>query len=1235
VAPGRCKRVADGLTLVENSQKMGLTLVTRAAFGYHLNPMRSINLRTEQTRFEGFVLDLETGMAETDDPFASVSGQPAYAMPGMRVGLRRGATTGAALNLRTEMIDTKTGTAYSLTAAEVFLVEAADGKTDLNRLHENQLLALESPLSPSDVLAFFRRLKLLGLLANSPDQIHGATSDPMQRQRPGPFGRSDAPEIKADVVARISPQQATLKRMAENRLLAEAQALKAATPAAEEPAAVDVPEQVAKTRRKVALAKTAADGKSPQQATLKRMAENRLLAEVQALKAATPAAEEPAAVDVPEQAAKTRRKVALAKTAADGKSPQQATLERMAENRLLAEAQALKAATPAAEEPAAVDVPEQASPTPNQEAKSRRRAAVAKAVAHRRSKEQTIRADTESRLDPDEGEPKSLPIVDEVDLSAPNKRAPRRQKSKPIPPAPPEKTDADLGDILALRDLQGVDEAKPDPLEVITATLSTVPVDPYAMPSADMNDLDDEFGAMIMPPPPRDDAGGRFAGRLGGGMAGGFGGGMGGGGMGGGGMGGGGMGGPNAERIMAMLAARRAGGGGRAGAGAEPDSAHGEQRPMGVALLNPTWLLRLLYVLFFPLRYFGWLTIPVVIFAGMTVVQNWTAFVDEFVIFQGSASIIIRVLASLITVNLASRLVQGCAIIAYGGQVRTMGIALDFGFFPRFFVDISSIPSLSRQGQLWAWGAPILARYWLFGLGVVLWAVTRNSGTWLSHYAIMVAQFGLLMAVRSSLPVFPGDGQRFLSTFFNDSRLLSKSILALRHVFTGRALPASIPRSDIVPLAAFGAAVVLSSVGAFLVVAVIVATQLETNLGGFGVTIFLSLAGLSLFYFLVLNTAIRRRVEALGGGGGMQGGLAQELLAGQKDAELGDTSEEGKRGGAARVFWAVVALGLLAVAFLPYDYDSGGAVDVLPASRAQAVARTDGEILEVLVDEGEIVLQDQVLAKISSWEQENAVQATGAQLAGAQAQLNKLLAGAKAEEIDLAMKQVESARSSLALSQAELDRATSLLASGTITQRAFDSANSTYQQDIANLAVSEARLELVRSGSTPEEIAIAQSDVDRLATELSYRKDELERTSIRAPMEGRVVTPNLDLLRGRYLRTGEILIEIERVEVIKASIAVPEADIGLIKVGAEVRLKAWGDSDREILGVVESVSSAAIEQTSGSVVRVLASFDNSDGLLRSNMTGYAKIDGGEMTVWRAYLRSLTRFFQIEVWSWIP
>lgn len=1088
-------------------------------------------------------------MADEDDPFASVSGQPAYARPALRAGLRLGAVSGTGTDARLEVVDPKSGATYAFTGPEIFLIRATNGQTDLADLHEQQLVELDAPLNAAQVLAFFRRLKILGLLADD-----GAVAEP-------------------------SAVQDRASRLAEAR--------KAAKPIARP--VLNVVEPAPNRRRE----------------GMKSLVAHR---------------------------AQVAVRVAQEERDATGIAMDPVILPSVDE--------VPESAMPAPVHPEPVAL---APPTAKVAATARRREVIGKAISQKRA--EAMAKPAEVIVEP-VADAVPVPVEAEVDLSAPNKRPRRKQMTRPIPPAPPEFSERIEDDVPAptvvLAGADFAEVAKPDAFDTITATLSTEPKDPYALAGGDMDALNDEFGAQMMPAFPPAEAEGRFAGRFGGGMGGGgFGGGgafagaMGGGGGGfGGGLGGGGMGGggPNAERIMAMLAARRAGGGGARGE--EPGPAHGEKRPMGVSLINPTLVLRLLYILFFPLRYLAWLTIPAVIFAGMTVVQNWEAFAGEFLLFQASASIVIRVLASLFTVNLVARLVQGATILAHGGTVKTMGIVLDFGFLPRFFVDISSIPNLSRRGQLWAWGSPILTRFWLFAVGTVLWAVTRNSGTWFSHYAVIVGQFAMLMAVRSAMPVFPGDGQRFLATFFNDARLLSKSLLALRHVLLGRKLPAAIPPSDIVPLAAFGGAVVLSSVGVFLALTVIIATQLETSLGGFGVTIFLALAGLSLFYFMVLNTAIRRRVEAMGGGG-MREGLARDLMAGQTDAELGEKPKSGSATGAGRVFWTVLLVAVLAVAFLPYTYDSGGAVEVLPAARAQAVARTDGEILEVTVHEGEIVQQDQVLARVSNWDQDNAVKATAAQLAGAQAQLNKLRAGPKPEEIELAVKQVDNARSSLDLSTVELARAQTLLSTGTITQKTFDETNSDYQQDLANLAVSEARLDLARSGATQEEIAIAQSDVDRLKIELAFRQDELERTAIRAPMDGRVVTPNLDLLRGRFLRTGETLIEIERVEVIKASIAVPEADIGLIKVGATVRLKAWGDSDREITGVVESVGSAAEEQTTGSVVRVLASFDNSDGLLRSNMTGYAKIEGGEMTVWRAYLRSLTRFFQIEVWSWIP
>lgn len=1072
-------------------------------------------------------------MAETEDFFASVSGQPVYAKPALRTGLRKNSTAGSSTNSRTELLDAETGKTFSFDAREGFLLGLANGQTDLAELHEKQLVELEMPLSAQEVLAFFRRLKILGLLAIPPGESAVQTES-------RPNGRMTS--ARGNETRGLSSQErstAVLKTLASTRQSAIVRKQNEESTGIQ-PLPSDAPEALELTSETIGQA-------------------------------------------APIETAKSRRRTAISQAIAKNRS----TEKRAADS--------------------------------------------GRSTAKKTTFDISAAEGTEASLTLANALPDQIEPPETTDFTAPNRRPRRQQRPKIIPPAPPK--EAEQHDILAAgpEDKPTSVEQSSGAFDTITATLSTAPVDPLRAREDDLSSLELEFGEQLMPPVPRAEMGGRFGGRFAGAGQGGagFGGAFGGGGAGLGGGGAGLGGGPNAERIMAMLAARRAGG----KAAEETPDAHGEQRPMGVALLNPTWLLKLLNILFFPARYLAWFTIPVVVFAGMTVYQNWGEFASEFMVFQASANVVIRILASLVTANLIARLVQGCAIQSNGGDVRTLGIALDFGFLPRFFVDISSIPSLSRSGQLWSWGAPILARYWLFAGGTVCWAMTHNSGTWFSHYAIIVGQIGLAMAVRSSLPVFPGDGQRFLATFLNDARLLSKSMLALRHTLLGRKLPPAISPNEVLPLAAFGVAVVLSSVAVFLLLSVLVATQLETNLGGFGVAIFLGLAGLCLLYFVVLTTAVRRRVEALGGG--MRAEFARGLIDGQVDAELSTTTKEGRSFGSARVFWSLLVIALLAVAFLPYNYDSGGVVEVLPTARAQAVARTDGEILEVLVGEGEIVAKDQLLARTSSWEQVNGVKSTQALLAGAQAQLNKLLAGAKPEEIELSLRQVESARSSLALSKAEFERAEVLLSTGTITQKKYDESKSAFQEDMANLAVSEARLDLVRSPATQEEVAIAQSDVDRLQTELAFRTDELERTEIRAPMAGRVVTPNLDLLRGQYLRTGEPLIEIERVEVIKASIAVPEADIGLIKIGAKVRLKAWGDSEREILGIVESVGSAALEQSTGSVVQVLASFDNEDGLLRSNMTGYAKVDGGEMTVWRAYLRSMTRFFQIEVWSWIP
>ena len=64
-------------------------------------------------------------------------------------------------------------------------------------------------------------------------------------------------------------------------------------------------------------------------------------------------------------------------------------------------------------------------------------------------------------------------------------------------------------------------------------------------------------------------------------------------------------------------------------------------------------------------------------------------------------------------------------------------------------------------------------------------------------------------------------------------------------------------------------------------------------------------------------------------------------------------------------------------------------------------------------------------------------------------------------------------------------------------------------------------------------------------------------------------------------------------------------------------------------------ASAAANSDVSTVARVNASFPNAEMLLRPEMTGYAKISGPDMTLGQAYLRLCVRFFTVEIWSWVP
>ncbi|MBI1892831.1 MAG: efflux RND transporter periplasmic adaptor subunit [Candidatus Rokubacteria bacterium] len=267
-----------------------------------------------------------------------------------------------------------------------------------------------------------------------------------------------------------------------------------------------------------------------------------------------------------------------------------------------------------------------------------------------------------------------------------------------------------------------------------------------------------------------------------------------------------------------------------------------------------------------------------------------------------------------------------------------------------------------------------------------------------------------------------------------------------------------------------------------------------------------------------------------------------------------------------------ILLILVIGSFLPYSYHAGGSFKILPVQRYEVHVEIDGGVIRtVAVKEGQWVNKGDVLATIDQREYRKNLETAEAQLASTRAQLSLL-------------------RKQIAM-----------------------------LTDVPDI----------------ERIQQLEAEVRRLEVVVGNAKRELELTILRSPISGKVITPHIDQKVGEFLKKGDMLAVIEDARTVEVEISVPEGDVPEVRPGAAVTAAPWAYPDRTFSGDVLSVASAASGDGKSTVVRVLARLANPDGLLKSEMTGYAKIGADTKPVWEVVMRRLLRWIKVEVWSWIP
>lgn len=336
-----------------------------------------------------------------------------------------------------------------------------------------------------------------------------------------------------------------------------------------------------------------------------------------------------------------------------------------------------------------------------------------------------------------------------------------------------------------------------------------------------------------------------------------------------------------------------------------------------------------------------------------------------------------------------------------------------------------------------------------------------------------------------------------------------------------------------------------------------------------------------------------------------------------------------------------------------------------PASWSRLGFDAAGEVIDVLVSEGDVVAKGDVLVRIDQANARLTVKQAEADLEVARARLALLEAGSKPEEIAAAEASLEAAQAAVMRAEAERDK---LLAYPTTAETAAASADAAFtkaQQKVAEDAydndppdevlarhelyaanealraaearladlragsdinqlraakagiqaasadrdVVQAQLDLLQAGPAEEEIAVADAAVARAQVSLEMARVALADLEVRAPFQGTVTRVEAQV--GNAVVPGQvacILATIGQLQVRTTDLS--ELDVAVLEAGQPVKVTLDALPDSEFDGVVQKVALRSEDYRGEAVYAVTVDLVGAGGApLRWGMTAWVEFRG--------------------------
>lgn len=265
----------------------------------------------------------------------------------------------------------------------------------------------------------------------------------------------------------------------------------------------------------------------------------------------------------------------------------------------------------------------------------------------------------------------------------------------------------------------------------------------------------------------------------------------------------------------------------------------------------------------------------------------------------------------------------------------------------------------------------------------------------------------------------------------------------------------------------------------------------------------------------------------------------------------------------------------------------------------QVGSQVSGQIKEVLADFNAEVKQGQLIARIDPETFESRLRQSEADVDAANAQLLTAQAGVSAARAALAR-----ARVSLADAKRDLERKEMLVERQFISPAELDKARALY-----NIGVEDVNSASAQLGVTEAQVGSARANVKQREAQRQQARIDLERTAIRAPVNGVVIKRSVDAGQtvAASLQAPELFIIARDLRDMQVDTSIDEAEIGKVHVGQRATFTVDSFPGRGFSGEVRQVRKAALNVQNVVTYTVVVSAPNPDLALLPGMTANVRI----------------------------